>query len=55
LIYDEIVFIGHKPDKINKEFGNKLRTYYYRLFKNNRSLEPYLSMKNDEQRISLSK
>ena len=27
----------------------------YRLFKNNISLEPYLSMKNDEQRILLSK
>jgi hypothetical protein len=40
-------------DKINKNFGNKLRTY--RLFKNNISLEPYLSMKNDEERILLSK
>jgi hypothetical protein len=39
--------------KINKNFGNKLRTY--RLFKNNINLEPYLSMKNDEERILLSK
>jgi hypothetical protein len=32
---------------------NELRTY--RLFKNSISLEPYVSMKNDEQRILLSK
>jgi hypothetical protein len=41
------------PLNIIYKFGNKLRTY--RLFKNNISLEPYLSMKNDEQRILLSK
>ena len=53
--YNRLWFLSLHDDKINKDFGNKLRTYYYRLFKNNRSLEPYLSMKNDEQRISLSK
>jgi hypothetical protein len=46
-------FLSLHDDKINKDFGNKLRTY--RLFKNNKSLEPYLSMKNDEQRILLPK
>jgi hypothetical protein len=48
-----IIDCGSCDDKINKDFGNKLRTY--RLFKNNISLEHYLSMKNDEQRILLSK
>ena len=41
-----IIDCGSCDDKINKDFGNKLRTY--RLFKNNISLEPYLSLKNDE-------
>ena len=51
--YNRLWFLSLHDDKINKDFGNKLRTY--RLFKNNISLEPYLSMKNDEQRILLSK
>jgi hypothetical protein len=51
--YNKLWFLSLHDDKINKDFGNKLRTY--RLFKNNISLEPYLSMKNDEQRILLSK
>jgi hypothetical protein len=46
--YNRLWFLSLHDDKI-KDFGNKLRTY--RLFKNNISLEPYLSMKNDEQRI----
>ena len=44
--YNRLCFLSLHDDKINKDFGNKLRTY--RLFKNNISLEPYLSMKNDE-------
>ena len=51
--YNRLWFLSLHDDKIDKDFGNKLRTY--RLFKNNISLEPYLSMKNDEQRILLSK
>jgi hypothetical protein len=51
-IYIALYYLLH-DDKIKKNFGNKLRTY--RLYKNNISLEPYLSMKNDEQRILLSK
>ena len=47
--YDRLWFLSLYDDKINKNFGNKLRTY--RLFKNKISL----SMKNDEQRILLSK
>ena len=47
--YNRLWFLSLHDDKINKDFGNKLRTY--RLFKNNKSLESYLSMKNDEQRI----
>jgi hypothetical protein len=46
-------YFNKDNDKIKKDFGNNLRTY--RLFKNNISLEPYFSMKNDEQRILLSK
>ena len=51
--YNRLWFLSLHNDTINKDFGNKVRTY--RLFKNNISLEPYLSMKNDEQRILLSK
>ena len=51
--YNRLWFLSLHDDTINKDFGNKLRTY--RLFKNNLSLEPYLSMKNYEQRILLSK
>ena len=51
--YNRLWFLSLHDDKINKDFENKLRTY--RLFKNNKSLESYLSTKNDEQRILLSK
>ena len=45
--YNRLWFLSLHDDKINKDFGNKLRTY--RLFKYNISLEPYLSM---NQRLS---
>ena len=53
LKYNQLWYSSLNDDRKSMSFGNKLRTY--RLFKNNISFEPYLSMGNRNLRIQMTK